>query len=367
MTNPSLTAAPRPQGRWHGRPPITRRLLARIEPRLDRLLREPRRTQLALDIASIGFVSLLPFRILPPDFLFHCVFVLLVGQAFLFGLTPTLHRVAAWAVVITGYALVTSIGAPLEPMEYAEWPLMFVIAGLVAWMADRRTATAHLYVDLFRRASDRLLTVQEDERRRIARELHDGVGQMLTALSLRLEAAQPTPRDEANLAEARRLAADALGETRRLANRLRPARLDQVGLVGALRDLAEHAGIAVDVDVAPEVDDRRLDPAATGEAYRVVQEALSNVARHAGVDRAWIGLDLVGGWLRLRVVDEGQGFDVAAATGSGLGLVGMQERAVLLGGSLVIDSAPGSGTTVELLVPLAPEPAVEPVFGANSA
>lgn len=362
MTNPSLTAAPRPPSPRDARPS-----LGWIEHRLDRLLREPRRTQLALDLASVGFVTLLPFRILPPDFLFHCVFVLLVGQAFLFGLSPTMRRVAIWAVVITAYAAIASAGAPLEPMEYAEWPLMFVIAGLVAWMADRRTATAHLYVDLFRRASDRLLTVQEDERRRIARELHDGVGQMLTALSLRLEATKPRPPDEPALAEARRLAADALGETRRLANRLRPARLDQVGLVAAVRDLAEHAGITVDLDVASGVDDRRLDPAATAEAYRVLQEALSNVARHAGVDRARIGLDLVGSWLRLRVVDEGQGFDVAVATGRGLGLVGMQERAVLLGGSLVIDSGPGRGTTVELLVPLAPESAAEPVFGAGSA
>ncbi len=340
--------------------------LGRVERRLEALTRQPARAQLGLDLASIAFAALLPFRILPPDFLFHCIFVLLVGQAFLFGLGPTLRRVGAWAAVITAYAAIVHSGGPLEPMEYAEWPLMFVIAGLVAWMADRRTATAHHYVELFRRASDRLLTVQEDERRRIALELHDGVGQMLTALSLRLEATT-SARDEPAIGEARRLAADALGETRRLANRLRPARLDQVGLVAALRELALHAGIGVELEVAPGVDDRRLDPAATAEAYRVVQEALSNVARHAGVDRARVVVDALEGRLRIRVVDDGRGFDLGAATGSGLGLVGMQERARLLGGELSIESAPGRGTTIELRVPLIPEPAAEPVLGTGSA
>ncbi|MER3417680.1 MAG: hypothetical protein C4343_00860 [Chloroflexota bacterium] len=340
--------------------------LGRIERHLDALTSKPGRIQLGLDLASIGFAALLPFRILPPDFLFHCVFVLLVGQAFLFGLGPTFLRLAAWAVVITGYAALAQEGGPFEPLEYAEWPLMFVIAGLVAWAADRRTATARHYVDLFRRASDRLLTVQEDERRRIALELHDGVGQILTALTLRLDAAPATRADRA-LEDARRLTAEALGETRRLANRLRPARLDQIGLVAALRDLALHAGIDVELATAPEVDDRRLEPAVTAEAYRVVQEALSNVARHAGVGRARIVLDATEDRLRIRVVDAGRGFDMATAAGSGLGLVGMQERARLLGCELFVETAPGRGTTIELRVPLAPVSATEAVLRTGSA
>ena len=360
MTNSHPTAASRPTARAG-----PSALLGRIERRLEALAHQPRRIQLGLDFASLGFAALLPFRLLPPDFLFHCIFVLLVGQAFLFGLASTMRRVAVWAAVITGYAAVATVGGPLEPMEFAEWPLMFVIAGLVAWMADRRTATAHHYVDLFRRASDRLLTVQEDERRRIALELHDGVGQILTALSLRLEA--PSAGQGAALDEARQLAAEALGETRRLANRLRPARLDQVGLVAALRELGEHAGIGVSVEVGPGVDDRRLDPAATAEAYRVVQEALSNVARHAGVGRAQVSVDRVDGELRIQIIDEGRGFDVASAAGSGLGLIGMQERALLLGGHLSIASSPGRGTIVELRIPLALEPAAEPVLRAGPA
>lgn len=360
MTNRGPSAAVSPASRDPDR------WLGRIEGDLEGLARRPRRLQLALDLASLGFAALVPLRILPPDFLFHCVFVLLVGQAFLFGLRPTIRRVGVWAVVITGYVTAVAVGAPLEPMEFAEWPLMFAIAALVAWMADRRTATARHYSELFRRASDRLLTVQEDERRRIARELHDGVGQMLTALSLRLEATKPGPGSN-GLDEARRLAADALGETRRLANQLRPARLDQVGLVAALRELAGHAGLSVELDVAPDVDDRRLDPAATAEAYRVVQEALSNVARHAGVGLARVLVDVVEDSLQIRVVDEGRGFDVGAVAGTGLGLVGMEERAVLLGGRLRITTGPGRGTTVELVVPLAPEPLGEPVLRAGSA
>ncbi len=364
MTNPHSTVASRPTA-----PAISHEPLGWIERRVERLRREPRAVQLGLDLAGIGFAALLPFRVLPPDFLFHCVFVTLVGQAFLFGLRPTIWRVAIWAVVITGYVAAAGLGAPVEPMEFAEWPLMFVIAALVAWMADRQMATARLYADLFRRASDRLLTVQEDERRRIARELHDGVGQLLTALQLRLEAAMPTDRERPDgeaVADARDLATEALFETRRIANRLRPARLDQVGLVAAVRDLTQHAGVPVEFDIAASVDDRRLDRATTAEAYRIVQEALSNVARHAAAGRVRIEFDVVAEWLRIRIVDDGRGFNPSKVTGSGLGLIGMEERALLLGGRLTIDSAPGRGTTVEVLIPRAPEPAPEPLGGGHA-
>src|SRR3990172_12818755 len=112
---------------------------------------------------------------------------------------------------------------------------MFVIAVLVAGMADRRAATARLYEALFRRASDRLLTVQEDERARLARELHDGVGQTMTALSLTLDAVSgggASDDSRARIATARQLAEEALADTRELANRLPPAPLAPAGLAG---------------------------------------------------------------------------------------------------------------------------------------
>src|SRR6266542_4561260 len=150
----------------------------------------PRAVQLLLDVAAIGFI-LLAFvsTALSAEFLFHCVFVLLTLHAFLFGLRVTLLRIGLVSIPLLLYADAKAFGLHEPPLELTEWPLMFVIAVLVAWMADRRETTSRRYAALFRRASERLLTVQEDERRRIAGELHDGVGQVLTALTLTLDAA----------------------------------------------------------------------------------------------------------------------------------------------------------------------------------
>lgn len=333
--------------------------LSLLERRIDRLMQRPRLVQLGLDAASLAFGGLVLLQVAPPDFLFHCIFVLLVVQAFLFGLAPTLWRIAVASAAITAYGVAESVGAPLRVMELSEWPLMFLIAVLVAWMADRRTATARLYVALFRRASDRLLTVQEDERRRFARELHDGVGQLLTALTLHLDAAALPRRDSGErLERARQLATEALEETRQLANRLRPARLEHVGLVAAVRDLVGRAGIPADFRADPTIDEAQLDPTVATEAYRVVQEALSNVARHSGARRVVVEMAMAGEELRITVADDGCGFDPAASEAQGLGLAGMRERALLVGGALRLFSAPGQGTTVTLTVPVAgPQPA----------
>ena len=126
---------------------------------------------------------------LSAEFLFHCVFVLLVLHAFLFGLRGTLLRIGLVSVPLLLYADARAFGLDMPPLELTEWPLMFVIAALVAWMAEKRASTSRRYATLFRSASERLLTVEEDERRRIAGELHDGVGQVLTALTLTLDAA----------------------------------------------------------------------------------------------------------------------------------------------------------------------------------
>ena len=165
----------------------------------------------------------------------------------------------------------------------------------------------------------------------------------------------------ARLATARRLAEDALAETRGLANRLRPARLEQIGLAAAIRDLAGRSGLPVQVDVAPDAAEAGLlDPTASAEAYRIVQEALGNAARHSGASAAQVALATSPGLLRVVVADNGRGFDPAVGHQSGLGLVGMRERAVLLGGTLRIDSAPGNGTRVVLEVPLGARPVGQP-------
>ena len=320
------------------------------------LVTHPRRVEVALDSAAIGFAVLTLVQAAPAEFLIHAIFVVLVLHAFLFGLSGTLWRIGIVSVAVVVYAAAPAFGAPFPDLELTEWPLMFVIAVLVAGMADRRAATARLYEALFRRASDRLLTVQEDERTRLARELHDGVGQTMTALSLTLDAVGgggASDDSRARIATARQLAEEALADTRELANRLRPARLEQVGLAAAIRDLGARAGIPVKVDIDPAAAEVGIiDATGSVEAYRIVQEAISNAARHSGAPSIHVAVGRAGDTLRIVVSDAGRGFDPGLGRQGGLGLMGMNERAVLLGARLSIESALGRGTRVALDVPL---------------
>ena len=346
--DPGFVAAPDESGSgaFEGHAPDLAGRLVRIVARLGR---SPR----WLDLALVGLNLLVFAQVAPPEVMFHAIFVLLVLYAFLFGLRGTLLRIGLVSVVLVGYSEAATSGAPLEPMSLSEWPLMFVIAVLVALMAERSDASARHYASLFRRASDRLLAVQEDERSRFARELHDGVGQTLTALSLSLEALHEGVEVEERTASARRLVGDALIETHDLATRLRPARIEQLGLARSLADLADRAGCPVRLRVDPgatRVD--LLKPGRAIEVYRIVQEALSNVARHSGAPSADVELSLNGPVLRVVIDDRGRGFDLQAARDGGLGLSGMRERAALLGADLSISSAPGAGTRITLDVGL---------------
>lgn len=333
---------------------------------LLRLGSNPRLVLVALDLVGIGLVwAAFSSPVLSPEIWFHGVFVVLVLHAFLFGLRGTLVRIGVVTVPLVVYANADTLGLSLPEMELTEWPLMFVIAGLVAWMADRRETTSRRYAALYRRAAERLLTVQEDERRRIARELHDGVGQVLTALRLTLDA---KPDDGGQTA--RRLTDTALAETRDLAERLRPARLDEIGLVHALNDLAKRAGFPVRIDAAPDTVERDLlSPRARVEVYRIVQEALANAARHSGAAEAVVTISRSAHRLAITVSDAGSGFDPQVPAHVGIGLAGMQERAALIGATLRIDSHPGAGTRVRLEVPVSNEPAPSvsptPVEGAR--
>ena len=337
-----LEAAPdRAAHRWRDR--IDRSLsLARPGPRL---------IQLSLDLAAIGFIVLaFAHTAFSAELLFHCVFTLLVLHAFLFGLRGTLLRIGLASIPLLLYAFAKQFGLDQPPLELTEWPLMFVIAALVAWMAERRNTTARHYAGLFRRASERLLTVEEDERRRIAGELHDGVGQVLTALTLTLDAAESEP-DAAvarrRVVSARALADTALAGTRDLSHRIQPARLEERGLVAAVRDLASQSGFPVVVHAdASACDPHLLGATATVEVYRIIQEALANAARHSGAPRAQVSVTRQDERLTVVVADEGRGFDPAAVPESGIGLAGMLERSRLLGGQLSIESAPRAGTRV---------------------
>lgn len=311
----------------------------------------------ALDAAAVLTIALtFASTILPADVMFHVVFVLLTVQAFLFGLRATLLRIGIVSIPLLVYANAHLFGLHEPEFDLAEWPLMFVIALLVAWMADRVDTTAKRYASLFRQASERLLTVEEDERRRIALELHDGVGQVLTAMTLTLDAAGGSlgPRAKAQrVSAARRMAATALAEVRHLAHRMRPGRLEERGLTAAIRDLAGQSGFPVRVHVDPQLDPMpALEPTMTVGVYRIVQEALANAARHSGAPVAHVSIGLRDRHLIVLVSDEGCGFNPRAAVDPGIGLAGMYERAELLGGTLSIQSAEGRGTSVALDLPL---------------
>ncbi|HEY8368005.1 MAG TPA: sensor histidine kinase [Thermodesulfobacteriota bacterium] len=206
----------------------------------------------------------------------------------------------------------------------------------------------------------RALHAQEEERKRIARELHDETAQALAALLIRLRLARraddPAAR-EALLEEARREIAAAIEGIRRFARGLRPPALDELGLVPAIaahaRSLGDAAGLRVEVEADPV--DGLLAPDAELALYRIVQEALSNVARHAGAREARVRVERAAGAVAAIVEDRGRGFrldDAVGPEGRGLGLFGMRERAAYVGGRVEIDSAPGAGTRIRVEVPV---------------
>jgi two-component system sensor histidine kinase UhpB len=209
-----------------------------------------------------------------------------------------------------------------------------------------------------RRSGQLVLRAQEEERRRLARDLHDEVNQALTAILLRLEALahDSPPERAAEVAELKRLVNQAMDELLNLARQLRPAALDDHGLVPAieaqLKRFAARTGI--EARLHTEGDPAALDEDRQIAIYRVAQEALANVGRHAGATAVEVELDAFPDGAELRVRDDGEGFDpgVVARTGSengnGLGLSGMAERARLAGGELQVLSAPGGGTSVTL-------------------
>jgi two-component system sensor histidine kinase UhpB len=203
-----------------------------------------------------------------------------------------------------------------------------------------------------RRAGSAALRAQEEERARIARDLHDEVNQSLTGLLLRLEAVREAapPELEPELAETRALANQAMQELLALARQLRPTALDDLGLVAAIGgqvEQLERSGLAAELRV--EGDFSELDDDLQLVVYRVAQEALTNAGRHSGAARVDVALRREGDAVELSVADDGSGFAFEQSE-RGLGIGGMRERALLVGGELTIESRPGQGTTVRLRV-----------------
>ncbi len=215
--------------------------------------------------------------------------------------------------------------------------------------------------------SRRMLEVQEEERRRIARELHDETGQSLTSLLLGLRMLGEMSTSEAAQArveDLRKIAARALDEVKRLAMGLRPALLDDLGLEAALKRLAEDSGkthgIFVDLHMNG-LNKRRMAFPVETTIYRIVQEALTNAGRHAAARNVSILLTGSESSVKLIIEDDGRGFDVEntlrlSDSAKHLGLLGMHERVALLHGTFSVESTPGSGTTIYVQLPLEAQP-----------
>lgn len=227
---------------------------------------------------------------------------------------------------------------------------------------------------LLARLLHQVVEAQETERKRIARELHDATGQSLTAISLGLRGVGALLEREEGPAlkqvqELGVMSGQALGELRQIIFDLRPSHLDDLGLIPALRwyvgQFEKRRGIHTRLEVVDGVD--RMPSEYETVLFRIVQEALTNIAKHAQATEAVVRVHRAPAGLELQIRDNGRGFDVGSvashtgAASSGWGLLGMQERAALLGGSVLIDSAPGQGAAITVHIPLLTERNHEPV------
>ncbi len=256
--------------------------------------------------------------------------------------------------IIGALALVLSLGIATLVIVYARTLEKGVEAQIERDEENRR---------VLQRLSARLVHAQEDERRTIARELHDEVGQALTAvkteLGLAQRRAQASGAADPGLEEARAITDRTLNAVRDLSQLLRPALLDDLGLPAAtgslLRGFSRRTGTRADLETDGTID--RLATEIETCAYRIVQEAVTNVARHAHATAVRVTLARRGSTLRLRVEDNGRGFDagrIAASDDRGFGLIGMRERVSGFRGSFVLDTAPGRGTCISVELPALP-------------
>ena len=228
-------------------------------------------------------------------------------------------------------------------------------------LAETFAARAAVAVDqarlIQRDALRRVVRAQEDERRRLARELHDETGQALTSILLGLKSLEDLDDVAAlgqGVAALRERVVATLQDVRRLAVELRPAALDDFGLEAALERLtagfAEQTGLKVELE--SRLQDDRLPEEVETVLYRIVQEALTNIVKHAQASRVSIVITQKPGAVGAVIEDDGRGFDPDQSVDGGIGLIGMRERVALLDGSMTIEAAPGKGTTLVIEVPV---------------
>lgn len=227
------------------------------------------------------------------------------------------------------------------------------------WTFNGMLDSLAMYRRQLREMAARALNAEEEERKRIARELHDGTAQTLAALMIRLRLLRAAASDAeraAKIDEIRGEIAGALEDVRRFARGLRPPALDELGLVPAIeshaRMMAAASGIEIDVDA--ESVGGLLLPEAELALYRIVQEAISNAVRHAAPSHVQVRVTRDDGFVTAVISDDGSGFDVVevmSGRAAGLGLFGMKERATYVGGQVEIESTPGQGTRVVAAMP----------------
>ena len=323
--------------------------------------------QRLVDVATLGLVAAILARWSDHEILLQALWVVAGIGAVVYGLRMAIIRIvlitaAAAAYTLTGWLVHSPSARDLaEAADLPEWALMIGVGLLVAYLSNRIATSARRYAALYREASERLLIAHEQERRRLARDIHDGVGQTLTAVILTLDTARAQLPDDAPAASAPRaarasidraqaLAANALAEARGVAAQLRPARIEEIGLGAALANLARDAGVPVGLRFDPAVLPAGiLDADGEIDLYRIVQEALSNAARHSGARHIWIDATVSPTEISLEVGDDGRGID-PARKGHGLGLAGMQERATILAARLELRTRQGEGTVVKLVM-----------------
>lgn len=279
--------------------------------------------------------------------------------------TFTFHVIAANrdGVWNEGGASVTIVVVP--PFYRTTWfaGLVFAVVGLSAFGAYRwRVGALERRQALQEAFARRLIDSQETDRRRIAAELHDGVSQTLVVMKnwarfgeQALPGENPAKKKLGDIADA---ASHALGEVRDVVHDLVPYHLERQGLVESIREAAARVGDAAGIAIDCRLDavDGRLSPQSALRLFRVFQEGLNNIVKHSGASAAWLDLAHDSAHVRLTIRDNGKGFEPGAVApttaGEGFGLMGMTERTRMMGGDLAIESAPGRGTTIRIVVPV---------------
>lgn len=289
------------------------------------------------------------------------------------GQTFTKASLLPPSTVVNEYLFLDFFGFPVQALRGAAAVVVavFVVRSLRAFEVERQQQVAGLQAARLQEAQRRdalrgellrrVVGAQEAERQRIARELHDETGQALTALglglrSIRLTEQKASSKAADNLKRLRDMVARAMNELQRLIADLRPSHIDDLGLPAALRwyanDLQSRVPLKVHVQVEGTI--RPIPSPGKITLYRVAQEALTNVVKHAGADKADVRLQFGDDAVTLEVEDDGSGFDIDMLRNPerpSWGLLGMEERASLLGGSFHISSQPGKGTCVEVTIP----------------